>query len=170
VSRTSTHPPNDKRMWRRLKAKVHPDGGGDHELFIWTGSVEEAVCGSQAQPHESPARQSRQRSYQPTNEAPTRIPYPPGTNFREATKRALQRASSKPDGYGQLLALLDDCWPRDHLWREQQRGASYKRFAAIGHMVGMDTTARSKWYRIAESIPLSDRHAGHIIKRLKEAA
>jgi hypothetical protein len=37
-------------------------------------------------------------------------------------------------------------------------------------MVGMDTAARSRWYRIAESIPLSDRHAGHIIKRLKEAA
>lgn len=26
---------------------------------------------------------------------------------------------------------------------------------------------RSKWYRLAESIPLADRHAGHIIKHLK---
>jgi hypothetical protein len=37
-------------------------------------------------------------------------------------------------------------------------------------MVGMSVTERSGWYRIAESIPLSDRHAGHILKRLKERA
>ncbi len=170
MSRTSTYPPNDKRMWRRLKARAHPDTGGDHELFVWTGNVEEVVCGGHTQPQNAPKRESDQRSYQPTKEELARIPYPAGTNFREATKRALQRASSKPDGYGQLLSLLEDCFPRDHLWREQERGASYKRLAAIGHMVGMDTAARSRWYRIAESIPLSDRHAGHIIKRLKEAA
>jgi hypothetical protein len=170
MTRTSTPPPTDKSMWCKLKARAHPDGGGDHELFIWAGSVEEVVCGSQRQPHERPARESPRRRYPSTKEDPDRIPYPPGTSFREVTKQALQRASTGLDGYGRLLALLEDCWPLDHLWREQRRGASYKRLAAIGHMVGMTKAERVEWYRVAESIPLSDRHAGHILSRLKRRA
>jgi hypothetical protein len=42
--------------------------------------------------------------------------------------------------------------------------------AYIGHLLGMSMNERIEWYRIAESIPLCDRHAGHIIKRLKGAA
>jgi hypothetical protein len=168
VSRTPAPPPTDKNLWRRLKARAHPDGGGDHELFIWVGSVEEAVCGCQAQPHESSPREPRRQPFQSTREAPARIPYPPDTNFRQVTKRALQQAASRSDGYGQLLSLLEDCWPLAHMWREEERGASYKRLAAIGHMVGMTKPQRVEWYRIAESIPLSDRHAGHILKRLRE--
>jgi hypothetical protein len=91
-------------------------------------------------------------------------------SFWEATKRAMQVGASRADGYGYLLSLLDDCYPLDHLWRKQERGASYKRLAAIGHLAGMDVTARSGWYRIAQSIPLADRHAGHILSRLKREA
>jgi hypothetical protein len=43
--RTQTHPLNDTRMWRRVVARTHPDTGRDHELFIWTGMVKDAVCG-----------------------------------------------------------------------------------------------------------------------------
>ena len=49
-------------------------------------------------------------------------------------------------------------------------GASYKRLTAIGHLAGFDKTAQVRWYRIAEEIPLSDRHAAHILSRLKGAA
>jgi hypothetical protein len=169
MSRTPTLPPTDNAMWRRLLARTHPDVGGAHELFIWTGSVRDHVCTEEvrSKPEPDPPRRS---SYQSPSEDPARVPYPLGTDFREATKRALRRAASQPDGYGQLLALLEDCYPLDHLWREQDRGASYKRLAAIGHQVGMSKGERVGWYRVAESIPLSDRHAGHILSRLKERA
>jgi hypothetical protein len=157
-------------MWRRLKARAHPDAGGDHELFIWTGSVEELVCGTESHQQGQATGDQRPQAYQAPGEEPARIPYPSGTDFRGATQRALQRAAAKPDGYGQLLSLLEDCWPLLHLWREQERGASLRRLAAIGHIVGMGRAERSGWYRVAESIPLSDRHAGHILKRLKERA
>lgn len=35
---------------------------------------------------------------------------------------------------------------------------------------GMTKAERVKWYRIAESIPLSQRHAGHILGILKRQA
>jgi hypothetical protein len=34
----------------------------------------------------------------------------------------------------------------------------------------MTPKERSGWYRCAESIPLSDRHAGHILSKLKKQA
>jgi hypothetical protein len=34
----------DRRMWRLLLARLHPDVGGDHELFLFARAVEEA-CG-----------------------------------------------------------------------------------------------------------------------------
>jgi hypothetical protein len=37
-------------------------------------------------------------------------------------------------------------------------------------MVGMTKAERVQWYRIAEAIPLSQRHAGHILSRLKKRA
>jgi hypothetical protein len=169
MTRTPTLPPDDKRMWRQAKARAHPDTGDDHELFIWLGSVKELVCNGTARPKPESEPPRRPPYWSPAEE-PTRVPYPPGTDFREATRRALWRAASTPDACGGLLSLLEDCYPLDRLWREQERGASYKRLAAIGHMVGMDVAERSEWYRVAEEIPLADRHAGHILKRLKERA
>ena len=32
-------------MWRMLLAKVHPDAGGDHELFLFACALKEGVCG-----------------------------------------------------------------------------------------------------------------------------
>jgi hypothetical protein len=52
--------------------------------------------------------------------------------------------------------------------RQQQRGASYKQLAYIAHLVDMTKPERQLWYGVAESIPLSDRHAAHIISKLKE--
>ncbi len=69
--------------------------------------------------------------------------------------------------YGDVLSLLKDCRPLEHLAYEQDRGASYKRLAAIAHAWGMTKAERIGWYRVAEDLPLSDRHAGHILGRLK---
>jgi hypothetical protein len=48
--------------------------------------------------------------------------------------------------------------------------SSYKQLAYIGHLVGMSKTERSGWYRVAESVPLSQRHAGHILSHLQREA
>jgi hypothetical protein len=39
----SARAPTDRAMWRRLLARVHPDAGGDDELFVWAKSLEELV-------------------------------------------------------------------------------------------------------------------------------
>ena len=100
-----------------------------------------------------------------------RVPFPDLADFAALTARALERAASEAgDMYGRVLALLLDCRPLEHLAHEQQRGASYKRLAAIAHAAGMSKPERVGWYRVAEEIPLADRHAGHILSKLKRAA
>jgi len=173
MSRTPTLLATDRAMWRKLKARAHPDAGGDHELFVWTGSLEALVCGSEQSRRPEDRREPgepRCQAYREAGEEPARVSYPRGTDFWEATRRALWHASAIADGYGRLLSLLEDCWPLDGVWREQERGASYKRLAAIGHMAGMEAAERSGWYRVAKSMPLSDRHAGHILSRLERRA
>jgi hypothetical protein len=32
-------------MWRMLLAKLHPDAGGDHELFLFASALKEGICG-----------------------------------------------------------------------------------------------------------------------------
>jgi len=107
-----------------------------------------------------------------TNAEADRVPFEVVDDFAELTHRALMSARDVPERYGRLLRLLDNCEAAHHgpLVSEQQRGTSYKRLAAIGHAAGMDVKMRSAWYRIAESIPLADRHAGHILSKLKRRA
>jgi hypothetical protein len=157
-------------MWRKLLARTHPDAGGDHELFIWTGTIRDAVCGLQVQsrPAAGPANATTrpsQPSPSPPDDKP-RIPYPDGTDFEELTRQALRVGGP----YAAVLSLLASCHPLTHLAHEEARGASYKRLAAIAHAHGMTPKERSGWYRCAEAIPLSDRHASHILGRLKRRA
>ena len=35
----------DRRMWRLLLAKLHPDAGGDHEVFLFACAVKEGIYG-----------------------------------------------------------------------------------------------------------------------------
>ncbi len=167
--RTVTLPPTEPAMWRKLLARTHPDAGGSHELFIWAGAVREAVCGgelrmeSKPEPRDYPSRRPTQADDKP------RVPYPTGADFEEVTRAAL-RLADDDNVYAPVLSLLVDCYPLEHLAYEQERGASYKRLAAIAHTWGMSKAERTGWYRVAEGIPLSDRHAGHILSRLKSRA
>jgi hypothetical protein len=166
MTRTLTPPFDDRGMWRRLVARAHPDAGGDHELFIWTGAVRDAVCCCELLA--GPPRRTPPQAKQ--GDKP-RVPYPPETDFAECTRTALRLGASeagKP--YGPVLSLLANCYPTEDLAHEQDRGASYKRLAAIAHLWGMTKAERIGWYRLAEDIPLSDRHAGHILGRLKRRA
>ena len=68
---------------------------------------------------------------------------------------------------------LLDLYPAEHdgpLYDQQRRGATYKQLAAIGHAVGMSGAERAQWYDIARAVPLSQRHAGHILSRSKARA
>jgi hypothetical protein len=164
VTRTLTLPPDDKRMWRKLVALTHPDSGGDHELCIWTQNVREHVCNGVTAPWPQPKPEPR------TAYEDGRVPFPADSIFEELTAAAVERAGAVGGLYGHLLLLLVDCYSQDHLVHEQQRRASYRRLAYIAHLVGMTKPERVGWYRVAEGVPLSDRHAAHIIQRLKEAA
>jgi hypothetical protein len=164
MTRTPTLPLGDKSMWRRLLARTHPDSGGTHELFIWAGAVRDAVCDM---------RGSASRTFAESRfaEDPARVPYPPESDFAALTARAAAMAEEVGGVYGALLEMLADCEaPPSTTGAWEQRGASYKKLAAIGHMVGMTKPERGRWYRVAESVPLSDRHAGHILGRLKRRA
>jgi hypothetical protein len=167
MTRTPTLPATDMSMWRQLLSRAHPDAGGSHELFIWTGAVRDLVCGQGLSPHSAQGGNvTEPRSY----EDPARVPYPPESDFAALTARALAMAEEAGGVHGALLEMLTDCYPLACLVHEQERGASYKRLAAAGHMVGMTKAARVRWYRIAEAVPLSDRHVGHILARLDRRA
>jgi hypothetical protein len=157
---TPKHSLDDTRMWRLIIARLHPDAGGSDELCVFAQAARDAICSGivRSATEESVTRRHR------TAEEPARVPFDPGCDFAALTGRALQFDAGD---YGRILALLKDCWPTEHLAHEQQRGASYKRLAAIAHLWGMAKKERIGWYRVAESIPLSDRHAGHILGRLK---
>jgi hypothetical protein len=174
MTRTPTLPIDDRSMWRRLVARAHPDAGGAHELFIWAGAVRDVVCG--VSPHgavspEPDDHPSRRREAS-THDDPARVPFDPFADLEVLTDRALTMAGAVAEPYGYLLRQVADCYPAQDgpLHDQQRRGASYKSLAAIGHTVGMTKGERVQWYCIAEAIPLSQRHTGHILSRLKRRA
>jgi hypothetical protein len=95
----SARPPTDRVMWRRLLACVHPDAGGDDELFVWAKSLEELVARlSKAQDDPSPRLGG-------TVEKEGLIPFDPHTHFDRINERALQFAP-RVFGYGDVLRLV----------------------------------------------------------------
>ena len=40
-------PFEDRQMWRLLLARLHPDAGGDHELFLFACALKDRLCGEQ---------------------------------------------------------------------------------------------------------------------------
>ena len=169
--RTPTLSLTEPAMWRKLLARTHPDSGGSHELFIWTGVLRDVVCNSDL--GDQPSRRREGSTWGPDHsDGKPRIPYPTGADFEEVTSEALRMGEELGEFhmYGRLLNLLADVEAEEHYAPQQQRGASYKQLAAIGHACGMTGPERSGWYRCAESIPLSDRHAAHILSYLKKKA
>ena len=173
MTSTPTLPPTDRTMWRKLLAKTHPDAGGDHELFIWTVATRDAVCGefrkeirTVGQDHPSHHRES------PTSNEADRVPFDEDAILEFLTDRAVAMAEAVAEPYGFLLRQVADCEPASEglLYDQQRCGASYRSLAAIGHMVDMTKAERVQWYSIAEAIPLSQRHAGHILSQLKRRA
>ena len=153
-------------MWRRLVSRAHPDTGGDHDLFIWTMATRDAICGGELGP-EIP-RPKR------TSSSAARIPFETGTYtpFVALKNRALEIAHEVEDPYKHLLYALLDCVEAEDgpLYKMQNQGATYKSLAAIAYKSGMSQAERVQWYRICESVPISQRLAGHILSKLQKAA
>jgi hypothetical protein len=170
MARTPTHPPTDRGMWRRLLARAHPDAGGTHELFIWTGAVRDAVCGSEILSAKNFAEDPEPEAS--AHDDPACVPFDEDAYLEVLTDRAVTIAAAVAEPYGYLLRQLVDCYPVSDgsLHDQQRRGASYKALAAIGHRVGMTKAERVQWYSIAKAVPLSQRHAGHILSKLQKAA
>jgi hypothetical protein len=164
--KTPTLPPNDRGMWRRLVARAHPDTGGDNDLFIWAMATRETVCGGELGA-EIPRREASRAA-----RGGDCVPFDQFANFEVLTDRAVMMAVAVAEPFGYLLRQLADCQPESSgpLYDQQQRGASYKSLAAIAHRVDMGKVERRHWYRVCESIPLSQRHAGHILGKLQRRA
>ena len=176
MTRTPTAPLNDKKMWRKALAKAHPDAGGDHNLFIWMQAARDAMCdGGANQTTPPPPRREPPQSPQDEHREDHKesVPFDASTPFDVLTRRALKLADDFVEPlYADLLRLLEDCEEAHTgaLKRQQERGATYRQLAAAGHAAGMSTGQRVRWYHIAEDIPLSRRHVGHILSRLKRSA
>ena len=171
MTRTPTLPFDDRSMWRLLLGLTHPDAGGSHELFIWTVAIRDAICGGEIPRREGRSRPSRPRGSS-NSSAAERVPFDQLSDFQVVTDRALSMAEAVAEPFGFLLRQVADCYPVEWgpLHDQQRCGATYKTLAAIGHMVSMSKVERIGWYRIAETVPLSQRHAGHILSRLKRQA
>jgi hypothetical protein len=175
MTRTLTLPITDRSMWRRLVGRAHPDAGGDHDLFIWTAAMRDVICGGDLRTeiprreHQDDTSRGREGS---TSGTASRVPFDCYADFAVLTDRAVSMAEAVAGPYAYLLRQVADCYPASGgpLYDQQRCGATYKSLAAIGHTVGMSKTERVQWYRIAEAIPLSQRHAGHILSRLKRRA
>ncbi len=96
-----------------------------------------------------------------------RVPFDASANFEILTEKALRTAEREPPYVGRLLRLLADCRPLAELAHEQERGAHYDRLDLIADLAGIHDDDRLQWYSVAEEIPLTDRHARHIIDKLK---
>jgi hypothetical protein len=171
---TPTHPPNHRGMWRRLVSRAHPDAGGDHDLFIWTMATRDVVCGGELGSEIPGRRSQRETSSRDDNStaSPDRLPFDQFAEFELLTDRAVTMAAAVAEPYAYLLRQVADCYPVSEgpLRAMQTQGATYKSLAAIGHRVGMTKAERAQWYSIAETVPLSQRHAGHILSKLQKAA
>jgi hypothetical protein len=150
-------------------AAAHPDrNGGDDSLFLFLTAVREHVEGCRQPPvevHLGPNGAGRV----PFDE---QLGHP--DEFVNLTLRALSIAERAENPFSGVLRLLLDCCPPAHgpgrRALRQCRGATYKQLAYIGHLVGMNSAERVRFYELSRSVPLSEAHAAHIIDSLKEQA
>jgi hypothetical protein len=151
---------------------------GDHSLFVWVSALRDHVAGDEAE-YETSAYQRREPSeatphYPTSGSHSERLDYSAAyqfASFEDLSARTVSMAATVGEPYGSLLRMLGSCYPAgvDDVagYRAQHVGASYRQLAYIAHLAGMTGAERSRWYRIAESVPLSQRHAGHLIKELQ---
>lgn len=152
MPRTSTMPPDDAAMWRTILKRVHPDAGGDYELFIWINNLKETV-GNGNLPPPPPPPPPRQpppppRQPPPRKEDKDSVEVDPTLSFDEITNKAL---SVDECPFTEVLGALRGCRGSGR----GLKGATYKQLAAMAHRCDMTKHQRYRWYRVAEDIQLS---------------
>ena len=183
----------DRRMWRLLLARVHPDGGGSEELFVWVQALREELCGNAFRPepvftprvwegcvaayHSRSRSESLPKKPKKVKRSTNRIFFDSSLSFDELTDRAIEIANTLEEPYGQLVPhLLEGCklsgFGCDPLFLEEAKtvGAYCARVADVGHALGFDGRTRGSLYKFAERVPLSDLHALHMINRARRLA
>jgi hypothetical protein len=157
-----------------LLATVHPDRDeGDAELFVFLQALREHVegCldgGSQRRVFDSDVPPGRESGSDPRD----RVPFGLALDFVLLSERARILSTDVDEPYASLLREAADCPPSYHGRGEiqQRRGATYRTLAAIAHAAGFTKAERVSWYRIAESVPLAQAHASHLLSKLRRAA
>jgi hypothetical protein len=166
----TSRPISDRRNWRLALARVHPDAGGTDELFCWLVEVRDVVCEHLERREARRVAHISQGSRAPARpEAePNRLPFPPA-DFDALTARALREAAALPEPFAGTLASLSGCYGlrSGRPGIRERRGATYRQLAYAAHLCGMTKQERVRWYDICAEIPLSERHASHIIEVLK---
>ena len=182
------------RMWSLLLAQVHPDAGGSEELFFWAQALQEEVR-VHASPPESDvasriweefvaAHRAQHRAeprpkekYKQPNRNKNRIPFDTNLSFEELTDHAVKVAGTLADPHGEVVPLLlDGCelsgfgCVTAFVTESRTVGAYYARLADVGHALGFDGWMRSRLYKFAERVPLSDLHAVHMVNRARRLA
>lgn len=170
MPRTATAPPTDARLWRLLLVRVHPDTCGSGELFVWVQGLREVLADGPPARRESCGRCNPAQG-SPAEE-PERIPFDADLDPIALSRRVLTLADELEHPYSAVLRLLSNCGPATHgrPQLQERRGATYRQLAAIAHTVGMSYPERLEWYKVAESVPISQRAAAHVLSRLKEQA
>ena len=171
MPRIATPAPTDCAMWRRLLRVAHPDTTGSDALFVWTKALHEHVAGTSI-PEDPP----RLRRDPPKHKGTCcRVDFHLAYEYdshEELTEHAVALSEETRGPYASLLEHLRDCYPSvpsDHtLRRAENVGATYKQLAYIGHLANLSDTQRMAWYRLAEEVPLSQRHAGHLLQSYGE--
>ena len=168
--RTPTLSVTEPAMWRKLLARSHPDAGGDHDLFVWATALQEYVAnGAPSLWDARPRRDDSRRGDRGGDHRGDRVYLDDRYDFEAATFEALRLAGTLPSPFGEfLLRLADIELAEDEVGiKQQNRGATFKSLAALGHQVGLDAAGRQRLYAIAQEIPLSQRHVGHLFARSK---
>lgn len=178
--KTKAPPLDSHTYWKRLRARAHPDQGAPRIC-----SCGSRRCGTTSTTDLARSLRASSRTLtvvgaapgetraEDEHEQPDRIPFDEAfgnaDEFVRLTMHALSVGQTSEQPYRDVLALLGNCPADDHGRRaaRQCRGASYKQLALIAHLCSWSRVDRRQWYEIAESIPLSDSHASHIIGRLK---
>jgi len=174
-------------MPRQLRARVHPDAGGSHELSIWTAALLEHVesCADVVlcSAHSTQTTQDRSAPYTGNvqgngghasassgGEDVARVPFPYPVDHAELLVRALEVVlgdEDLDDHVAGLLCLLGSYEQatsgRGRL--AESRGASYKQLRFLAALANLEPKAV---YDLGERVPLSQGMCHHMISKLKE--
>lgn len=132
----------DRRMWRKLLAKVHPDAGGEHELFIWADQVREHCA-------ESPAKTQKKTYSPPRSHNPVR-------EFMDGLQVVYQRP----------FDVLANKWMTSGNLGASTEEATKPQVAKIAHLCGMSDKHRYGFYGVCEEFGLTKQQASWVIEEL----